>query len=222
MSDESNIVESPDSLADECSDVLRDVLNASTVGFVEEPTSRGVAYLSVGAGATQALAGNRNYKVLPFHKSSNVGRFWIAAILRFLPHQRDFQLIDLSVVLFKGAAQDSEKSPLLRAEWGSMKHYENHAQPHWHVYPEDPAGYFLDRGFLEEAVQVEEFSPGTESNSAQVVEKEIPSLHLAMAAGWHNGSSSTHRVPISSAKAVDWLDGCIRYMREQIEHTYDD
>lgn len=222
MSDDPYLVQSPDNLAEKCSGILRNTLSASGIAFVEETLSEGVEYLSVGAGATQAIAGNRNYKVLPFHRSRDMGRFWIAVVLRFSPHMRNFHLVDISVVLFNGAAQDSEKNPLLRAEWGSTEYYEseNHAQPHWHVYPEDPAGYFLERGFLDEAVQVDEFSPETESRGEEVVEREIPSLHLAMAAAWHSGTSSAHRVPISSAKAVNWLEGCIRYMREQIEYAY--
>lgn len=222
MEDSECHVKDPDRFTTSCSDVLKRVLNKKDVSFAEEDTGRGsVRFYSVGSGATPAAAGNRSYKVLPFYTSETAGRFWISIVLRFTLRQTDYILTDAGIILFKGTAQDNLKNPLVRAEWASPAHYgpANHAQPHWHAYPEGKASFYIERGFLGRAIEAEEFKPDSQEEPDRQPSK-LPYFHLAMASKWHEAESPAHRFAMSSSRTVDWIAGCTEYLRNQVSHTY--
>lgn len=162
------------------------------------------------------------YPVLPFLRTEE-RTFWTGLSFRFVPELKDHRLQSVSLVVFEGLASDSEKRPLLRAEWDTWE--TSHAQPHWHVYrPSSIHGDVLlrYREIIEGTAPIEEFR--SEPMRGRVVEKssmralELERFHYAMCAGWHDQGDNTHRWPLSESALSKWLEGCLSYTRGQLRY----
>ena len=62
--------------------------------------------------------------------------FWIGLNVEFVFTNLNWDVNQLSVVVFEGSATDTVKTPILRAEWDAYHKIKQnkHAQPHWHIY----------------------------------------------------------------------------------------
>lgn len=224
-SQEGLVVQSPQHVVKACRREVRQVLSNPAYELTEVLASRaGYHYSLTGPGATEAKA-DRNYKVVPFLET-DLYPYWVALLLKFIPIKTQFRLSDISIVLFRGPATDEQKEPLLRAEWGCISTYdnENHAQPHWHAYPEGRESFLLSRNQLDLAQQVMEFGAEVEAETVFGGEEELRErfsrLHLAMAARWHHGNAAAHRLALAEEEVPSWIGGCLQYLKSQLLYVF--
>ncbi|MEA5617848.1 hypothetical protein VB711_08350 [Cronbergia sp. UHCC 0137] len=166
--------------------------------------------------------------------------YWINISLTFLPvfnnpklkvKPDSFQFSGVSIRVFKGFITD-DKEPLFRAEWDVLKDDNNHAQPHWHI---DKS--FLIRNFntseklsfesLLKSNEVQDFGASIEPNNfaddnADLKEQRdwdnSTKFHFAMASQWHE-KGGKHRFDIDKDSLFCWLEGCIQYIKEQLQYV---
>ncbi|MCI0692843.1 hypothetical protein L0337_12670 [candidate division KSB1 bacterium] len=217
----------PDDFVKDCREVIEKTLNYKHIGFNEQrgiPGNRKL-YILTGAEATQAEA-KYKYAVIPFFKSQN-GIYWLAASLEFEFRQGIYLIVSVSLLIFKGEATDNRKSALLRAEWACPQKNDlaRHAQPHWHIYPshinKESAGV---RTEFKADAEIQTFDPEAleiEPHEGTVVEWErAEKFHFAMAARWHSEGNDAHQEKMQAGGILKWLEGCIKYTRDQFTFLY--
>lgn len=175
-----------------------------------------MAYHLSGPNAIPAEGGDRPYKVLPLDDAL---RFWITCTLRFRPERMKAQLIEVSIVFFRGGVT-SPKQPILRAEWDCIAHFSDadHAQPHWHVYQASSPIPDRDMSGPGEMDPVRTLDERPEPD-AQRASTDVggSNFHLAMAAQWHEYGS--HRIPLTVDGVTAWVERCVNYTRSQLTQS---
>lgn len=175
-------------------------------------------YLLTGAPLSWGTARGR-YPVFPFGQARDRS-FWFGASLRFSQEILQWRLSNVSLLFFQGLATDPEKEPLLRAEWDTWE--SPHAQPHWHVYA--PLRRELEFRPAFEQEPVREFGIGEPpagiktSRNQEAPAWNLERFHYAMAARWHIAEIGAHSCPISEESLLRWIEGCVSYTRNQLEH----
>jgi hypothetical protein len=212
----------PPSVLEKCrlifSGLLGDVYG---LGFNENPLAGGeTEYLLTGTPLSSGTARGQ-YPVLPLMRTEN-NTFWIGASLRFSTELHSKRLTSVSLLFFEGSATDSEKRPLLRAEWDSWE--SSHAQPHWHVYPpllsSDPQHAY---GFGGGNLSPKEFgatSPFEREGLRISAGKSlsIDRFHYAMSTLWHSQGPNSHWSELSEEYLLKWLQGCVIYTQGQLKY----
>lgn len=166
--------------------------------------------------------------------------YWINISLTFLPKFNNskskvkpdiFQFSGVSIRVFKGLTTD-DKEPLFRAEWDVLKDDNNHAQPHWHIYKSflirnSNTSEKLSFESLLKSNEVQDFGASTEPNNfadenADLKEQQdwddSTKFHFAMASQWHE-KEGKHRFDIDQDSLLCWLEGCIQYIKEQLQYV---
>lgn len=219
----------------DCQRVFQVLLNNPSVGLTLTGERFKSSYSLTGTGQTNARA-YQPYSVLPFF-TSRTDVYWIATTIDFLERDKQTILENITIILFKGLPNDSEKIPLIRAEWSFKEEDAKalHAQPHWHIYPSR-----LNRD-LEEYKNVifevenspKDFTGDTNVEKPSITANEgsewlgSEKIHFAMASRWHQEIWNTdkegptpHHGTMRIDKLSQWLDGCLRYLLHQLEYAY--
>jgi hypothetical protein len=219
-------VSDPEAFAKLCRKAIAKAIGNEGLGFSLHSRSEGnrTLYTLSGDGATSAEAKYR-YSVIPFQEAQST-KLWLAASLEF-EFQKLYRLVNVSLLIFEGEALDERKLALLRAEWESPQSNTSasHAQPHWHIYPSRLNRLISDTG--SEFKPEEDVQPfvleDVQIDSRNVLSTELDRLkkfHLAMSARWHVEGSGSHLEEIQLKYVLKWLEGCLSYIRSQLEYVY--
>lgn len=208
-----------DTFTKECRGTVASVLGNKGISFCQPQNIANSRYLYVinGPGSTRAKD-KYCYHVLPI--CNNLDRYlWLGASVELEYRQGKPYLVGASVIIFEGEASDSEKTPLLRAEWElSEAAPVKHAQPHWHVYAGRINPLPRDEIFGDEAV---EFLGDTPEDAVESEGWEDAQwFHFAMSSQWHTNHSQPIYADFDSVMMNNWLSGCIKYTIEQIHFLY--
>jgi hypothetical protein len=199
-----------------CRKMLSDLLEKKIDFSSPIPLARAVSEFSLqGAGATGASVERKRYSVLPLQ---NIGGelYWLGVILQVKFEAGFFYLSAVSIIIVKGLAEDNNKTPILRAEWDCLKENleQNHAQPHWHVYPSSILKDWDSDPVVELRLkQLEEFGEQPE-------EENFPRFHFAMATKWHLGEQNPNVDPKDVDSIAKWINFCIQYTLEQLTYMW--
>jgi hypothetical protein len=197
------------------------------LSFKETPLVRGAfRFDMVGDGARTAAVGNREYTILPMPENVRThARYWIAVCFVYRADLGALVFESVSVVVFQGTLASAPKTPVLRAEWDSLGNgTDQHAQPHWHVYP---AAAFVpvvwrvehtttDGDFESLEEPLDELAPSGIPSAAE--DEGLPRMHLAMAAQWHLNAGHAPSEKPAPEMIASWLVGCIRYTHDQLQY----
>lgn len=124
--------------------------------------------------------------------------------------------IIVSLSIFQGGEDISQKNQLFRAEWDDYEDGLNaHAQPHWH---------FLTNKSVENTVNTwVEMVPDARETFEQVLNEEkskiidLSQFHFAMNGDWWNTYSHVHLIN-EETKLEKWFGGLLAYLKEELEY----
>lgn len=196
-----------------CRLALAKALRSENIAFSENPLTRPVSeYALRGENATSAYVGKRQYSVLPLEE---IGQeiYWLGVILQLTFNRGNYYLSNISILIVKGLAEDSNKTAVLRAEWNCLEEYllHKHAQPHWHIYPSS-----VIRNW-----EAEELLTNPDKDFGEQPEKELlPKFHFAMASSWQLGNKTPHAELADISAATKWLSSCINYIRGELLYIW--
>jgi len=176
-------------------------------------------YVLNGPGSTGAEADQRTYETIPFF-ASKTERFWLSALIEIEFQNRVSRLANIGLVLFRGDAGDSRKTPLLRAEWdipNIIEGAEKHAQPHWHIYQ---SSIDLEEFNLEDDFGKASFILNGIQNQYDANWNEAKKFHFAMASRWLEASRPSHQETVEIDAIPKWMERCLAYIRDQLKYLY--
>jgi hypothetical protein len=144
-------------------------------------------------------------KVLPWFND-----FWLYSEINFN------EKTAISISIFKGKPEDTEKHQLFRAEWDDYnREDENHAQPHWHIVTDTTIAENYKKLMEDEPQGFELF----EMSKEEVFERfEVGKIHFAMNGNWYKSESHIHKID-SEEKIVKWLQGLLEHIRIELEYS---
>jgi len=180
-------------------------------------------YILSGAGVTLAEA-QYKYTVVPFFSSSSVN-YWLGVSLEFEFVEGERHLSNVCLQIFEGLATDDKKTPLVRAEWDNNQGPGQvlHAQPHWHIYPSRVNREREKQQFVIEP-GIQTFTPGVKEGDFNGISNsewnKAEKFHFAMASRWHIDGKNAHQEKIDTGKLPKWLDGCVSYIRDQLQYLH--
>jgi hypothetical protein len=203
----------------DCKKVIIDVLKNRDIGFEKARVrpQRDVFWLN-GSNISRASTDERVYHVIPFLGLNNGITYWIAVGIQIDIIKGIYQFHDASLFIFEGTVLNEVKTPILRAEWG-LSENGLHAQPHWHVYPSyinKVITPFIDLSKAEATTFTPNETIDNGNDSAEEEELELPKFHFAMGSLWHLRGQGAHVVEFSEKGLVNWLGGCLEYIKSQL------
>ena len=147
---------------------------------------------------------------------------WLAVNISFMQSEAGALLTSVNLSVFSGMFSDEVKELRFRAEWLLKRDVIEHAQPHWHIhrppFGRPAAAQPPGAGFASFPAPPR---PSFPSASKETVPKNTDStfthVHYAMASGWHMGRRASVE-DIEQGMICPWLEGCIRYIRSQLQH----
>ena len=212
------IVASDESLGRKCALALKEALG---LNHVEHSTWRYHGTTSLyffTTPRTEAEVRGQNRPVLPLPD----GKRWlhVAIDLHFIA-DKYWRVNHISIGLLQGDPSTLQKEQVLRAEWQihDAEDDSGHAQPHWHVLS---AAGVTDPPRFDEIVEA---TPGFEEFLDETQPKTLDNgtfghFHYAMVTDWHRTpSTGPCQVLDGEASVVSWLEGCVRYIRHQLDHV---
>lgn len=124
--------------------------------------------------------------------------------------------IIISLSIFQGGEELSQKNQLFRAEWDDYEDGINaHAQPHWH---------FLTNKSVENTVNsFAEIVPEMKDTFEEVLNEEkskiidLSQFHFAMNGDWWNTFNHVHPI-IDETKLEKWFGGLLAYLKEELQY----
>ncbi len=150
---------------------------------------------------------------------------WLAVSISFRHAGPVARLTAVDLAVYSGLFSDEAKELRFRAEWDIERAALDHAQPHWHVHGPPsgrPAGtQSPGAGFAAfPASPGPSFLTGTEELAPRIPDSIFYRIHYAMASGWHAGGQASIE-DIQQDMICQWLGGCIRYIRGQMQFLRD-
>jgi hypothetical protein len=212
------IVASDVGLGRKCGQALGSALGLRHVGHQKEEFRGTTSLYFFTAPPVQAEIRGQNRPVLPLPD----GNRWlhVAIDLHFIADKR-WRVNHISIGLLQGDPSTTQKEHVLRAEWQIHETADDigHAQPHWHVLS---AAGIAELPTFDEVVEAtpgfEEFLAGTQPKLAG--DGAFGHFHYAMVTDWHHKpSTGPYQVLADEAALVSWLEGCVRYIRHQLDHV---
>jgi hypothetical protein len=174
-------------------------------------------FFSMICNAPEYVSDERNgYLAARFRDLVNI---WFTFSLKFdiqMETEKKYKYIltDANIKIFQ--INDQIRPLLFRAEFAKNKDGDNHAQPHWQFEP------YLYKGFSEndfntlleltkEEIELTDNKPITVFN--------ISKIHFSMTSNWHRSltNKDNHIIEINEQNVVNWLDGCLGYIVEQMK-----
>lgn len=212
-----------DNLARKCTQILRKALDLQhEVLHTKRERAPTLSLYFFSTPKVEAEIRGENRPVLPLSSATR----WLHVAIDLKSYERNsWRLEHISVGLLYGETSSTLKKPMLRAEWQIHEEIGDagHAQPHWHV---------LSAAGIEE-IELPKFEEIVEASSTTQFEAFLaPSqpkiestegfahFHYAMVTDWHvTPSQGPCRSLDSEASLVSWLEGCVRYIRHQVDHV---
>lgn len=207
-----------------CDRALRNALNAH-VGLTKQGEFTNVRFLLTG----QAQV-NEGLPLLPFATLGNM-EVWIGMAISAESENRKTYIHHVSLQLYVGSSSDTDKIQWMRAEWDPRTPAIAHAQPHWQFVAErdiDGGGVFSDEdlspqgtvGGISDALLTGYMpKPDISITAKPSWRAMLDHFHYAMATDWHlKVPTGNWRVPSNEDELLRWIERCICYIREQIEH----
>ncbi|MBX2978444.1 MAG: hypothetical protein KF905_04040 [Flavobacteriales bacterium] len=165
-----------------------------------------------GPGSVTARTDKYTYAALPF-PVSDLKLFWLAATLEFKTNRNIVTPDSATMIIFTGEAYNSDKQPLLRAEWESNA-ASPHAQPHWHVYNSRVGSIAKESELFDTAPA---FDPSESITTS--INDYVPKFHFAMCASWSSNNSNCVQAIQDEQCVADWLSHTLRYIQGQLVYT---
>lgn len=135
--------------------------------------------------------------------------YWIFIEILFLNPKG----VRISISLFQGEANDSEKNQLFRAEWDDYgDNTLTHPQPHWHFLPNKKIEKAVD-SFAEMITEGETFQQLLEEN--EII--DLSTFHFAMNGDWNNSSKYIHTIT-NEKELSNWFGGLFSYLRTELKY----
>jgi hypothetical protein len=214
------VVEEPNKVTTPLLRVIRESLGDNNIGFDEVILAKGDVKFQLSGTAVKAMARDR-YSVFPLLQRE-ADLFWLGGSLIFARELANYRLKSVSLIVFKGDAIDETKTALFRAEWDSPEPGTDHAQPHWHVYPQIIDGKSnvseFDRYMKYESDLNDEPVTTLDADPARDTARNF---HYAMASRWHTDGISYHQQGLTNVESVvKWIEGCIDYSRKQLDWLF--
>ncbi len=139
-------------------------------------------------------------KVLPWFKD-----FWLYVEVLFTGKTA------ISISVFQGISEDTEKHQLFRAEWDDYdREVENHPQPHWHITTDASISEIYKKLTDEQEDTYELF----EMAKSEIV--DIKRIHFAMNGNWQNNETHVHKID-DELKIVNWFQGVLKHVKTELE-----
>ncbi|QIL19747.1 hypothetical protein [Thermomonas sp. HDW16] len=209
---------SDDSLGRKCAQALKGVLGLHHVEHQSRRFRGTTSLYFFTTPPAEAEVRGENRPVLPLPD----GNRWlhIAIDLHFIA-DKYWRVNHISIGLLQGDPSTPQKEHVLRAEWQihEAETDSGHAQPHWHVLS---AAGVAELPMFDEVVEA---IPGFEEFLADARPKPAGNgtfghFHYAMVTDWHRiPSTGPYQVLADEAAVVAWLEGCVRYIRHQLDHV---
>ena len=216
-------IDNIDKFGKRCANVLRSALaSADYVQHTKVERTPITTLMFFSPPKIDAEIRGENRPVLRMH--SDLRWLHVSIDLKCITKNR-WQLEQISVGLLHGEASNSNKRPLLRAEWqnNTAGDASGHGQPHWHVLG---AAGLEDVAPLRFAETVEQqsssdFAKFLDDSTSDVHDSsDFAHFHYAMATGWHTRPSRSPGCSVEDEDSlVSWLDGCVRYIEHQLVHV---
>lgn len=212
------IVASDVSLGRKCAQALKVALGLNYVEHQSWQFRGATSLYFLTAPPAEAEVRGRNRPVLPLPD----GKRWLhVAIDLYLIAKGIWRVHQISIGLLQGEQSILQKQQVLRAEWQIHDTVDDsgHAQPHWHVLS---AAGITELPTFDEVVVA---TPGFEEFLAEALPEPagdgtFSHFHYAMVTDWHRSpSTSPCYVLADEAAVVSWLEGCVRYIRHQLDHV---
>jgi len=211
-------VASQERLARKCGQALKEALGLDHVKCSrwEHPGATSLYFFS--SPLVEAEIRGRNRPVLPL--SGDKRWLHIAVDLQFIAKQC-WRVSQVSIGLLQGDPSNPHKVPVLRAEWQIHEAADTsgHAQPHWHVLnAAEVAELPKFDAVMQAAPGFEAFLAPRQSTTGNG--EAFGHFHYAMVTDWHRPpSASLYHVLQDEAALVSWVDGCVRYIRHQLDYV---
>lgn len=143
-----------------------------------------------------------------FGKGFNKKYYFESLKEKYLSIGSNFYNVVVSISVFQGGEQYSDKKQLFRAEWDNYESNKFHPQPHWHFYSEEKdTNKFevneIDLHFLQGELQKN---------------IDIKRVHFAMNGQWSENRSHIHRINNQDA-IINWFPGLLSHIKGQLEET---
>jgi len=202
-----------------CKNIIANILSDNKVGFNEKLMSGKYVRYSL-EGINGSIAEEKNsYFVLPLLPSRTGDYYWVAITIGFLFDKGDYCFQEESLFFFEGMRLNTNKKPIIRAEWSERKSDCRHAQPHWHVYPSYISKIITP--LFDEVVQPIDF--GQTLSDEEIKDKsqeweEGKRFHYAMASRWHSEDERAHQEEMTKEKLEKWTKGCLVYVKDQLSY----
>lgn len=212
------IITSDDNLGQKCAQALKRALDLGQVLHEKIQQSHTTSLHFLSTPLIEAEIRGQNRRVLPLPD----GKRWlhVAIDLHFIAYKK-WRVNHVSIGLLQGDPSSTQKESVLRAEWQIHKEVDDsgHAQPHWHVL--SAAGI----GELPLFDEVIDATPGFETfleapKPATKPDHAFGHFHYAMVTDWHHAKpNGPYQVLANDAALVSWIEGCVRYIRHQLDHV---
>ncbi len=164
---------------------------------------------------------NNIYQLIKLKGANKIG---VHFALKFIVNKKsskklEYELTDANLKFFY--LNDNLTNILFRAEF-STNNSIPHAQPHWQFEPyRHLAVNKEDRNVLLE-LRKDEIDLLDAISEEKKNEYNISKIHFAMISDWHKPqnekASNSHIVEINERNVINWLDGCLNYISNQISN----
>lgn len=212
------IITSEENLRQKCALALKRALDLGHVHHEKKQRGITTSLYFYSQPLVEAEIRGKNRRVLPMPD----GKRWlhIAIDLHFIA-DKYWRVNHISIGLLQGDPSSTQKEAVLRAEWQIHQALDDsgHAQPHWHVLSAAGIG---ELPLFDEVVEAE---PGFEAfldkpQPTPKTDQVFGHFHYAMVTDWHRTTSSgPYQVLANDAALVSWIEGCVRYIRHQLDHV---
>lgn len=163
---------------------------------------------------------NNDYNVATFKLLNNLGFNFALKFNIYIKSTKKliYTLTDANLRIFH--LNDNKSQLLFRAEFATNEMNKSHAQPHWQFEP-----------YITKAVNVNDYNAILELRDYEYeitdfvedspIALNISKIHFAMTSDWHKAKKDqilkAHCVIIDEDNVVDWLDGCMNYIENQLK-----
>ncbi|MGQ0829358.1 MAG: hypothetical protein ACT4ON_13300 [Bacteroidota bacterium] len=220
---------SPDALVNPITQLLKKKLGKKDLEIdnVSSVTDLKVYSFTAGEGGIYISdeENSRTEFIIPLLKAPNDEPYWIgfSLILKKINKKPHYYLYHVGIRIYQGQVTSDQKRKVLRAEWMIDEGTKDHAQPHWHVhniFPKQLNELKPPKKFVEEETIVDfNLENQTDINPTNTLYNtdELKAFHFAMSSQWHK-KASHNNILGSQNELIQWLDGCIDYIVNQLQY----
>ncbi len=147
--------------------------------------------------------------------------FWIYFEMTLVPKPKAYPKIFITLSIFEGAASDSVKTQLFRADWDNyydeIDDNNKHPQPHWHIYPSKYKPEIIKD--FEAFINIKKEETFEDSLNPEYYDNKIINIikfHFAMNGDWAVSKKHIHFIDKDEI-LLDWLSGLLGHIKEQLE-----